>query len=289
MEQRIEVQLGVEPVGNQPLTAVYRQMGDRGPVILMLHGFLGSSACWLPLMEQLSPYYRCIGLDLLGFGHSAKPRIRYDVATEVAFVRQFVQALNLEPCYLLGHSFGGWVSSAYAIQYPQAVQGLILAAAAGIRDDSFCGRYTHLRPLLWMNPIVDWALTLADPIAHLLGQGAALHQLQWFRRELKGNPAARSFLLDRIRPEDAIDTVEHDLHRLPHPALVIIGDQDDTIPRWHAEEFAQGIPNARLTLLPGATHALPQQHAAELTSLILAFLAETAAVGEGFSRSQPVR
>jgi pimeloyl-ACP methyl ester carboxylesterase len=251
--------------------AAYLEVGQGKP-LLMLHGFMGSGTCWLPLMDQLRCHFRCISLDLLGFGESAKPAIRYDVAQEVAFVRQVIEILQLGPCYLLGHSFGGWVASAYALQYPDAVKGLLLAAPAGIRDDSFCGRYDHLRPLLWQTPIVDWGLFLAQPLAHFMGQTKALDQLGWFRRELKAQPAARSFLVDRLRPEDAIDTVEREIHQLRVPTLVMTGDRDETIPLWHSQTYATEIPNAQLALIPGADHALPQNHAREMADLILAFL-----------------
>ncbi len=243
----------------------------------MLHGFLGDATNWLPLMERLAPHVRCIGLDLLGFGDSAKPPIRYDIAQEVAFVHQVLAGLNIESCYILGHSFGGWVGAAYALAYPNAVKGLLLAAPAGIRDDSFCGRYDHLRPLLWRTPVVDWALALATPIAALVGQRPAVEQIAWFRRELMAQPAACSFLLDRLRPEDAIDTVEKEIHRLQVPTLVITGDRDETIPLWHSQTYADEIPDAKLAIIPGADHALPQKYAAELASFILPFLGEAKA------------
>lgn len=238
----------------------------------MLHGFMGDASCWQPLMQQMSAQVHAIALDLLGFGDSAKPAVRYDVAKEVTFLRGFVEALNLDPCYLVGHSFGGWVAAAYALAYPESVKGLVLAAAAGIRDDSFCGRYDHLRPLLWQTPIVDWALYLAKPIAARLGQGSTLSKISWFRQELMAQPAARSFLVDRLRPEDAIDTVEKDIHRLQIPTLVITGDRDETIPLWHSETYASEIANAKFVTIPNADHALPQNHAPELASLILPFV-----------------
>jgi pimeloyl-ACP methyl ester carboxylesterase len=223
-------------------------------------------------MQRLQGQFRCIALDLLGFGDSSKPAIRYDIAQEVAFVRQVVETLDLGRCYFLGHSFGGWVAAAYALAYPEAVAGLFLAAPAGIRDDSFCGRYDHLRPLLWRTPVVDWVLALAKPLSAGLGQGPALDQIAWFRRELLAQPAACSFLLDRIRPEDAIDTVENQIERLAIPTLVITGDRDETIPLWHSQTYAEKIARARLAVIPGADHALPQNHAAELATLILDFL-----------------
>lgn len=238
----------------------------------MLHGFLGDATNWLGLMERLSAHVRCIGLDLLGFGDSAKPSIRYDIVQEVAFVHQVLAELDIESCYILGHSFGGWVGAAYALAYPEAVKGLLLAAPAGIRDDSFCGRYDHLRPLLWRTPAIDWALNLAKPIAAIVGQRPAVEQLAWFRRELMAQPAACSFLLDRLQPEDAIDTVEKDIYRLQVPTLVMTGDRDETIPLWHAQTYANEIPGAQLAIIPNADHALPQKYAAELAELIVPFV-----------------
>lgn len=88
------------------------------------------------------------------------------------------------------------------------------------------------------------------------------------RRKLNTQPAARSFLVDRLRPEDAIDTVEKEIHRITAPTLVITGDQDETIPLWHSETFANEIPNAKLSILKDADHSLLQNDSDKLASLI---------------------
>ena len=269
----LQIHLDFDSLDRIPQTAAYLEAGQGAP-LLMLHGFFGNGTNWLPLMEQLNLQFRCIGLDLLGFGESAKPDIRYDVAKEVAFVRQVVEALQIDPCYVVGHSFGGWVASAYALRYPNAVKGLFLAAPAGIRDDSFAGRYDHLRPLLWQTPIVDWALALAKPLVRLAGQSQALETIYWARRELNAQPAARSFLVDRIRPEDAIDTVEKEIHRLRVPTLVMTGDRDETIPLWHSQTYATEIPNAQIAIIQNADHALPQHYSFEMAELITQFLSK---------------
>lgn len=270
-QQLVTVQLNIPQLRNTAQIASYLDIGSGIPIFI-LHGFMGNKECWLPLIEHLKPYYRCISLDLLGFGESGKPQIRYDVATEVAFVRQVALTLGLDSYYILGHSFGGWVAAAYALKYPTSVKGLLLAAPAGIRDDSFCGRYDHLRPLLWQTPLVDWVLQLAKLITKIIRKSDIINQIYWFRRELKAQPAARSFLVDRIRPEDAMDTVEKEIYQLRVPTLVISGDRDETIPLWHSETYAQEIPGAKLTIIPDASHSLPQDYAPELAGLILQFL-----------------
>jgi len=252
-------------------TAAYLDIGCGRP-LLMLHGFFGEKTCWLPLIELLQSQFRCISLDMLGFGDSSKPEIRYDVAVEVAFVRQVVEQLNIEPCCILGHSFGGWVASAYSLKYPNSVSSLVLAAPAGIRDDSFCGQYDALRPLLWETPAVDWALQLAKPFASLAGKSEKLQEISGWRRELMSQPVARSFLMSRMRPEDAVDTVEKEIHQLQIPTLVIAADSDETIPLWHCQTYTNEIPGAELAIIPNSTHGLPQTQAQIMAKLISKFL-----------------
>ncbi|MEG4918629.1 MULTISPECIES: alpha/beta hydrolase [unclassified Microcoleus] len=258
-------------VNSSRQTAAYLDIGCGRP-LLMLHGFFGEKTCWLPLIELLQSQFRCISLDMLGFGESSKPEIPYDVAVEVAFVRQVVEQLNIEPCCIIGHSFGGWVASAYSLKYPNSVSSLVLAAPAGIRDDSFCGQYDALRPLLWETPAVDWALHLAKPFASLAGKSEKLQQISGWRRELMSQPVARSFLMSRMRPEDAVDTVEKEIHKLQIPTLVIAADSDETIPLWHCETYAGEIPGAELAIIPNATHGLPQTQAPIMAKFISKFL-----------------
>ncbi|MEG4506505.1 alpha/beta hydrolase [Microcoleus sp. F6_B4] len=258
-------------VNSTAQTATYLDIGCGRP-LLMLHGFFGEKTCWLPLIELLQSQFRCISLDMLGFGESSKPEIRYDVAVEVAFVRQVVEQLNIEPCCIIGHSFGGWVASAYSLKYPNSVSSLVLAAPAGIRDDSFCGQYDALRPLLWETPAVDWALQLAKPFASLAGKSEKLQQISGWRRELMSQPVARSFLMSRMRPEDAVDTVEKEIHKLQIPTLVIAADSDETIPLWHCQTYANEIPGAELVIIANSTHGLPQTQAQIMAKLISKFL-----------------
>ncbi|MDX2270613.1 MAG: alpha/beta hydrolase [Cyanobacteriota bacterium] len=249
----------------------YRDWGDGIPIV-MLHGFMATHAHWWYLVEQLADHYRCLAPDLLGFGRSSQPNIPYSIAVQVEFIRHFVEGLGLSSFYLLGHSFGGWVAAAYALRFPQDLAGLILLAPAGIRDDSFAGRYRYLQPLLWSSPWVDRSLSALQPLATLLGKGADWQQIRWLRRSLLAQPVARQFLSSRRRPQDAVDTVEADIHTLRLPTLVIAAAQDETIPLWHCQTYAQRIPQARLVILPEADHRLPLHYAEEVAEWVDLFL-----------------
>ena len=271
-------------ISSHPLTVSYRDSLDNCPntdrklPLVFLHGFLSNQHCWDKLISLLEKDHRCITLDLLGFGASSKPQIRYDVPTMVSFVMEFLKVMGIDRTLIVGHSFGAWVGAAtalYTLDHPENLQiaGLGLIGAAGIRDDSFCGKYDQYRPLLWSTPVVDWVLHLATPLARLTNQQAELEKVRWFRAELMANPAARSFVVDRIRPEDAVDTVEQEIHRLNLPTLVIAGEEDETIPLGHSQTYAQEIQGAELAIIPKANHSLPQSYPQEIYHLLQNFLA----------------
>jgi pimeloyl-ACP methyl ester carboxylesterase len=263
--------------------AAYLDQGTGFPIIF-LHGFLGEGSCWLSVMAHL-PEHRCIALDLLGFGESSKPELRYNIWHQVEFLQQFVMALGLERFWLVGHSYGGWTAAAYAIACTKGYTGLpheqkallpphnalnrlMLVAPAGIRDDSFVGRYAHLRPLLWETPWIDWGLKAIAPISRWMGQKEAFAEIATVREALLAQPVAKSFLRDRLRPEDAIDTVEQDLQRIQVPTLIIAAQQDETIPLWHTQTYAEGIPGAQRIVLEDADHGLLQTHPALIAQQI---------------------
>ncbi|MEM8612161.1 MAG: alpha/beta hydrolase [Cyanobacteria bacterium P01_H01_bin.105] len=244
------------------------------PVLLFLHGFLGESSLWCSLIERLADRYRCIALDLLGFGGSSKPKLKYTIWHQTTFLREFIVALGLTDITLIGHSYGGWTSSAFAIEQVNSsvLSNLVLIAPAGIRDDSFVGRYNYMRPILWETPVVDWVLTGLRPLANITGQQKTYEQVAMARREFGQQPVAKSFIVDRLRPEDAIDTVEQDIHKISVPTLVIAGGQDTTIPLWHCETYGQDVPGARFEVLPEADHDLIRTECDRIASLIKSFV-----------------
>jgi pimeloyl-ACP methyl ester carboxylesterase len=257
-------------------TAAYTSIGEGIPVIL-LHGFFGDAETLGAIASSLASNYCCISLELLGFGDSSKPDLRYVIGDQVAFLKEFLTAKNISKFYLIGYSYGSWVAAAYAIDrhdlaiFTPDLAGMVLLAPAGIRDDSFVGRYDHLRPLFWQTPFVDLALNTISPIMKLMGREKSFKTIQTARHALVTQPAARSFLLDRLKPEDAIDTVEKDIDRIDVPTLVIAGEIDGTIPLWHSQTYAEKISHASLVIIPAADHDLVQTHSQAVTRSIVEY------------------
>lgn len=98
------------------------------PVIILLHGLASSSANWKPLIPLLQENYRCITIDLVGFGDSPKPQwYQYTMEEHIRDIRRTIQALKLtKPFTLAGHSLGSLIATRYARVLPQHVQRLVL-------------------------------------------------------------------------------------------------------------------------------------------------------------------
>lgn len=258
-------------------TAAYTSIGEGEPIIF-LHGFFGDGWTLKPIMENLKDDYCCIGLDLLGFGDSSKPKLRYVINHQVDFLHNFLTAKNIHNFYLFGYSYGAWVAAAYGIFLSQnnihnhPLKGLALIAPTGIRDDSFVGRYDHLKPLLWETKLVDLGLNILTPVANLLGQKKYFQTIRQARNAIVSQPAAKSFLCDRLKPEDAIDTVENDIYKIQVPAVAIAGGNDQHIPLWHTQTYADRIPQGHLEIIPGADHDLVQTHSQEVSQVLRRYL-----------------
>ena len=246
----------------------YVEQGQGVPLVL-LHGFLANASAWSPLVEQLSSHYRCICIDLLGFGQSDQPDIPFSVETQVAIVRDVVQSLELSHYSLMGHSFGGWVAAAYALTYQAELQDLVLVAPAGIRDrDPFNIRPYFYIPLVIPGPWVDVPLALSYPWIEAAGFKRELQFFAKIRKYFVARPNATEQMLRRMFfPSDhaPIETVDHRLHELQVPTLVIAGMQDQVIPFEHAEIYADRISSAELIRLEDAKHDVHISYAADIS------------------------
>lgn len=109
----------------------YVQKGDRGPCILLIHGFGASTDHWRQNIEILSETCRVWAIDLLGFGRSQKPKLTYSVSLWTDQVLAFCQEVIQTPTYIAGNSLGGYSALCFAVTQPNWTQGLILLNCAG--------------------------------------------------------------------------------------------------------------------------------------------------------------
>ncbi|MGZ6754785.1 MAG: alpha/beta fold hydrolase, partial [Nocardioides sp.] len=94
----------------------YARAGDRGPVVVLLHGIASRAAQWERVMATLGRDHRVIAPDLLGHGLSAKPRGDYSLGAQACGVRDLLAALGHDRISLVGHSLGGGIAMQFAYQ-----------------------------------------------------------------------------------------------------------------------------------------------------------------------------
>lgn len=113
----------------QDRAIAYRQSGEVGPVVVLIHGFGASSLHWRKNLPVLGAKFRVYALDLIGFGQSAKPNpedFAYTFKNWAQLVLDFCQEVIGEPVFLAGNSIGCVVALQAAVTAPSQVRGLAL-------------------------------------------------------------------------------------------------------------------------------------------------------------------
>jgi pimeloyl-ACP methyl ester carboxylesterase len=137
---------------------VHYEVYGRGRPVILLHGWLGSWGYWLNTMESLKNQYRCYALDFWGFGESGKRRSSYHVDDFVNLVDQFMDRLGIEAAPIVGHSMGGTVAMALAINRPERVRRVIVVGSPVVGDSLHL--FLRLAGKPWIANIV-WSVPVA--------------------------------------------------------------------------------------------------------------------------------
>jgi len=132
----------------------YREAGPaNAPVLLLPHGYPGSSFVYRHLMAELGDRWRLIAPDLPGFGYSATPpppEFGYTFDAYADFLHQFTQTLELGRYVIWLHDYGSQFGLRLAMRDPDRVVALIIQNG-DIYEDEFGPKYQPLRQF-WANP-----------------------------------------------------------------------------------------------------------------------------------------
>lgn len=111
---------------------------DHLPVIVLLHGFTGSTKTWQDVIQAWKGRFRTVAIDLIGHGRTSKPSevARYAMEEQIHDLDEIFHQLKLDYFILLGYSMGGRTALAYAVAHPEKVQRLILESASpGLQEE----------------------------------------------------------------------------------------------------------------------------------------------------------
>lgn len=241
----------------------WREAGE-GSLVLFLHGIGMTRNGWDSQMAGLADRHRCVAWDLPGYGASA-PLEDFSLAAAADAAARLVAELG-GPAHVVGLSMGGMIALELALRHPDAVRSLGLvdtSPAFGLDGtDPDAWRAARLAPLDAGARIEDFAEPVLrsvmapdpDPAAVAAAVASMLRvPISGLRQTVAALPA---------------HDVRDRLDRIAAPTLVVVGERDVETPPSYAQALADGIPDARLAIIPGAGHLTPFEAPDALTALL---------------------
>lgn len=265
----------------------YRIAG-RGPALLFLHGIGDSSTAWEPVLGELARDHTVIAPDLLGHGHSAKPRADYSVGAFANGVRDLLRVLDVERVTVVGHSLGAGVAMQFAYQYPEQCERLVLVGAGGVQREvhpvlralALPGTSVSIGALRL--PTVRWQTQRLVDLLRRLDAPVGL-DAQDLLRILDGLPDRRSRTAFVRTLRSVVDTRGQIVTMLDRaylasgvPIMLVWGERDPVVPIKHAHAAHAAMPGSRLEIFDGAGHFPFRTDPERFLAVLRDFLASTA-------------
>jgi pimeloyl-ACP methyl ester carboxylesterase len=241
-----------------------------GPPVALLHGLFGAAANFGTVQRRLAERYRVIALDLRNHGASPHaPFMSYPAMAED--VLESLRARGALPCALVGHSMGGKVAMAAALEAPGAVSRVLVADIAPVRYPPAFRAYVEAMAAIELRP----GLTRVAADRMLAATIAA--------------PAIRAFLLQNLRfgaepgwriNLDAIaaglPAIEGwpEIDEAPYRGntVFVAGARSDYIRAEHRPAIRELFPAAVFATLKGAGHWLHADNPEGFVALVDAFM-----------------
>lgn len=224
------------------------------PPLVLLHGSPGSRHDFDGLVPLLAGRYRCLVLDLPGFGESTRDVPSYSIRAHARYVDAALGRLGIDSAHVLGYSMGGGVAIELADVAPRRVRSLTLVSGIGVQEMELFGDYALNHAVHGVQLGLLWLAREATP--HFGALDGTFF----------GVPYARNFYDSDQRPLRGI------LSRIEVPVAIVHGRGDFLVPPEAAVEHARIVPQARLTMLPDADHFTVFVHPGLLAPSILSFL-----------------
>jgi pimeloyl-ACP methyl ester carboxylesterase len=268
--------------GSAPVK-LHSEEAGQGPPLILLHGFGASTYTWRHVHAELARTHQAIALDMKGFGRSDKPLDEaYSALDQARLVKDFIVRRKLRRVTLVGHSYGGAVALALALELermrPRRLDRLVLIDAAaysqGLPPALHVLRTPYLGPLsaAVIPPTVQSTAALA--LAYADPSRIKAEDIEAYARPMSepGNRHALVKTAEQIIPEH-VNILTHQYRTLTRPALLIWCRNDKIVPLSNGEKLARELPKARLEVIETCGHVPHEEEPARTLELMRGFLA----------------
>ncbi len=251
------------PVTTRMGTVAVAAEGPEGaPPVLCVHGLPGSSRDFRYLGPALAPACRVLRLEMPGFGAAPHGPVR-TIRGWADTILATIEALGLDRCCLLAHSFGGGAALLAAAADPGAVDALVLVSSMGPRRHR---AFAH-------EPAFYRRLRMAARLPVLGSLVVSRARRAYEARGLPFPDSRRDFLLQL----ELVGSVDFGLlgeaaRNCPGPTLVVHAHDDPLIEPEIPAGLARLLPRGRLLVFEEGGHALQKTRASEIATAVMELL-----------------
>lgn len=248
----------------------YHEFGERhrgrGPTLILIPHLQWDANAWTANAPMIGARYHVIAIDPLGHGKSDKPMLDYKMATWTDTFAEFFRKKGIKQAVYGGAGMGGALAVQMALDYPEAVQAIIVAGSSsgpGERKGGFF-RGSSYGPSLdgTRNYLVDHfhddSLITQEVVRARFGQ----------RLEANDGYVVERHLADHRPPYS-----KSELSRIKVPALFPWCREDAVTPLKWGEAFASALPQGRLAVIESCGHFPNMEKPHQFNSAVMDFLA----------------
>ncbi|MFC5067397.1 alpha/beta fold hydrolase [Flaviflagellibacter deserti] len=257
-----------------------------GQTVVLLHGKNFCGATWGATIKVLSEAgYRVIAPDQVGFCKSSKPAAyQFSFQQLARNTKDLLASRGIEKAIVIGHSMGGMLAARFAIEYPQAVERLMLVNPLGLEDWQAEGVPYAAVDAGYQNELKTSFETIKNYQLKFYYDGVWKPEYdRWVEMlaAMYAGPGKEAVAWNQALTSDMVFTqpVVHEFKRIKAPTTLFIGQTDKTAPGANraspevaarlgdypelGRRTAKAIPNAKLVEFPGLGHS-PQVEAPEV-------------------------
>jgi pimeloyl-ACP methyl ester carboxylesterase len=248
----------------------YLRTGGAKPPLVLLHGLIGSGACWTPVARALESTCDVLMPDARGHGQSSTPPHGYRYDDHASDVMGLIRSLGLAAPIVMGHSMGGMTAAVVASRAAAGLRGVVLV------DPTFLSPERQ-------REVCD--SDVAEQHRRLLGLGRDALAAQLRARHTRRSPELVELLIE-ARAQTHMSAF--DVLTPPNPAyrelvsaidvpiLLAIGD-DPVVSLETARELQRLNPRLRVEQIQGAGHGVPFDQPERLAAVVGSFIRALAA------------
>jgi pimeloyl-ACP methyl ester carboxylesterase len=207
---------------------IYYEVYGKGEPLLLLHGYTLSSKEWQPFVDDYANDYRVYLVDLQGHGKSGPYKEALSIKSVAKDIHALIKYLDLESVYAIGYSYGGDVLFQLALIDPGIIKSMISIGACGIWESK---------------QFPDWIESFSYK---------NIQNLKWMYDHQTGEDQIR-VILDQF-PNYNSAMSDEEIKRIEARTLIVLGDQDNSLPLESVLRVRQNLPHSFLWIIPNTGH-----------------------------------